>query len=108
MEHRTMLRILSLSALILAAVPALAQNPQPGSPANPTVPVAPPNGASPPPERVAPPDGTMSDRLSHQKATITPPNVDPGMKVSPPNSRATMPVIPPPGSAGGNGSVVPK
>jgi hypothetical protein len=102
-----MLRILSLSVLILTAAPALAQNPQPAPPTNPTVPVAPPNAASPPPERIVPPDGTMSDRLSQKKGTITPPNVDPGMKVDPPrNARPTMPVIPPPGS--GNGSVVPK
>jgi hypothetical protein len=100
-------RILLLCALILTAAPALAQNPLPASPANPTVPMAPPNGASPPPERIVPPDGSMSDRLSHQKGTITPPNVDPGMKVNPPrDSRTTTPVIPPPGS--GNGSVVPK
>jgi hypothetical protein len=102
-----MLRILSLTALILTAAPALAQNQQPVPPSNPTVPVAPPNGTSPPPERIVPPDGNMSDRLSQQKGTITPPNVDPGMKVRPPpNSGATTPVIPPPGS--GNGSVVPK
>jgi hypothetical protein len=104
-----MLRIVSLIALIVAAAPALAQNPQAASPANPTVPVAPPNAASPPPEKIAPPDGTMSERLSQKKGTITPPNVDPGMAVRPPgNTTASMPVIPPPGSAGGNGSVVPK
>ena len=79
-----MLRALSLTALILVAAPAMAQNPQPTSPTNPTVPVAPPNAASPPPEQIAPPDGTLSNRLSQQKGTITPPNVDPGMTVSPP------------------------
>ena len=104
-----MLRALSITALILVAAPAMAQNPQPTSPTNPTVPVAPPNSASPPPEKIAPPDGTLSDRLSQQKGTITPPNVDPGMTVSPPaHSGATTPVIPPPGSPGGNPSVVPK
>jgi hypothetical protein len=104
-----MLRTLSITALILAAAPAMAQNPQPTSPTNPTVPLAPPNSASPPPEKSAPPDGTLSNRLSQQKGTITPPNVDPGMTVSPPaHSSATTPVIPPPGSPGGNPSVVPK
>jgi hypothetical protein len=104
-----MLRVLSLTALILAATPALAQNPQPGSPANPTVPVAPPNAPSPPPEKIAPATGDMSGKLSQQKGTITPPNVDPGMTVTPPrNSGAAMPVITPPGSSGGNGSVTPK
>lgn len=104
-----MLRTLSVTALILIAAPAMAQNPQPTSPTNPTVPVAPPNAPSPPPEKIAPADENMSDRLSRQKGTITPPNVDPGMTVSPPaQSRAAMPVIPPPGSPGGNPSVVPK
>jgi hypothetical protein len=40
---------------------------------------------------------------------ITPPaNVDPGMKKSPPPSGDTMPVVPPPGTPGGNPSVKPK
>jgi hypothetical protein len=109
-----MLRMLSLTALILVAAPALAQNPQPTSPTNPTVPVAPPAAPSPPPEKIAPlsgnpGSGNLSNRLSQQKGMVTPPNVDPGMTVSPPrNSSATTPVIPPPGSPGGNGSVVPK
>jgi hypothetical protein len=109
-----MLRMLSLTTLILVAAPALAQNPQPTSPTNPTVPVAPPAAPSPPPEKIAPlsgnpGSGNLSNRLSQQKGMVTPPNVDPGMTVSPPrNSSATTPVIPPPGSPGGNGSVVPK
>jgi hypothetical protein len=128
-ENRTMPRTLSLTALILtatvaSAAPALAQNPQPASPANPTVPMAPPNAPSPPPERIAPPSGNtlggtsssgstgrgdLSNRLSRQQGTITPPNIDPGMQVSPPrNGSATTPVIPPPGSPGGNRSVIPK
>jgi hypothetical protein len=95
-------------ALILAAAPALAQNPQATSPANPTVPIAPPNSPSPPPEKIAPPSGNLSDRLSQQKGTIAPSNVDPHMMVKPPRNNSSMPVIPPPGSSGGNGSVVPK
>lgn len=103
-----MLRALSLTGLVLVATPALAQNPQMTSPANPTVPVAPPNAPSTPPEKIAPPSGDMSGKLSQQKGTITPPNVDPGMMVKPPaTSGSTMPVIPPPGSAG-KGSVTPK
>jgi hypothetical protein len=103
-----MLRTLSLTALLLAAVPALAQNPQTAAPENPTVPIAPPTAASPPPEKIAPADGNLSNRLSQQKGTITPPNVDPGMRVAPQKDSSTMPVIPPPGSPGGNKSVVPK
>jgi hypothetical protein len=101
--------MLTLTALIMAAAPALAQNPQPTSPENPTVPVAPSSSASPPPEKIAPSDDNLSGRLSQQKGTITPPNVDPGMMVKPPrDDSSTMPVIPPPGSPGGNRSVVPK
>jgi hypothetical protein len=108
-DTHTMLRTVLLTASIFAATPALAQNPQPTSPVNPTVPVAPPNAPSPPPEKIAPPSGTMSDQLSQRKGMISPPNVDPGMMVRPPrDATTTTPVIPPPGSPGGNRSVVPK
>ncbi|HEY4044806.1 MAG TPA: hypothetical protein VGM32_23575 [Rhodopila sp.] len=104
-----MLRMLSVTALLLIGTQAVAQNPQPTAPTNPTVPMAPPNAPSPPPEKIAPPDGDLSSRLSQQKGTIKPPNVDPGMTVTPPpRSGAKTPVIPPPGSPGGNPSVVPK
>lgn len=97
---------------LLLATPALAQNPQVAPPTNPSPSVAPPNAASPPPERIAPGAGgpnTMSDRLSQQRGTIQPPSVDPGMTVAPPRTgAATTPVIPPPGSPGGNQRVVPK
>ena len=122
-------RPLSLTAVILTAVvasaaSALAQNPQPASPTNPTVPMAPPNAPAPPPEKIAPPSGPLSsgpsssgstgrgdlsNRLSRQQGTIAPPNIDPGMQVTPPrDGSATTPVIPPPGSPGGNRSVIPK
>lgn len=109
-----MLRDFSMTALILTpliVVPtlALAQNPQPAAPADPSVHVAPPNVGSTPPEKIAPANGNLSSQLSQQKGTIAPPNVDPGMTVRPPaNGSATTPVIPPPGSPGGNRSVVPK
>jgi hypothetical protein len=73
------------------------------------VPMAPPNAASPPPEQIAPPNGTMSHRLSQQGGTIKPRDVDPGMTVAPQRTgSASTPVIPPPGSPGGDQSVVPK
>lgn len=100
--------ILALIALIAAAGPAPAQTSPPNALTNPNAPVAPPSAAAPP-EQIAPPAGSMSDRLSQQRGSITPPSVDPGMTVAPSQSgRATMPVIPPPGSPGGNQSVVPK
>ena len=110
-----MMRTVSLSALLLVATPALAQNPQQTSPTNPTVPMAPPSAPSPPPEKIAPAapnpsGGNLSNRLSRQKGTITPPNVDPGLTVKPPSTGAgtRTPVIRPPGSPGGNPSVIPK
>jgi hypothetical protein len=97
-----MLRNIFLAGFVLAAGPVLAQSPQ----SNPTVPSVPPPAASTtPPEKIAPADGSAStsNRLSQQKGTITPPNVDPGMTVTPPrDGSATTPVIPPPAS------VVPK
>lgn len=112
-----MLRTLRLTALLMMAAPTLmmfgapasAQSPRPAPPSNPVAPVPPPSAATPPPEKVAPPDRDLSNTLSKQKGTITPPNVDPGMMVTPPrDGSATTPVIPPPGSPGGNRSVVPK
>jgi hypothetical protein len=106
-----MKRLLFCSALVLAAVSAQAQTSQPTLRDNPTVPVAPQNAPSVPPERIAPSGGaTLSDRLSKGRGTVAPPkNVDPGMTVSPsPGTAGSMPVIPPPGSPGGNRSVVPK
>lgn len=106
-----MKRLLFCSALIVGSAAAHAQNPQSASPENPSVPVAPQNAPSAPPEQIAPSgrNGTLSEQLSKQRGTVRPPNVDPGMTVSPaPSAGGRMPVIPPPGSLGGNSSVVPK
>ena len=102
-------RILALTAL-LATTPALGQSPQTGAPTNPVVPVAPPSPSTTPPEKIAPESNDLSNTLSRQRGTIAPPgNVDPGMTVSPPRTgTGTTPVIPPPGSPGGNGAVIPK
>ena len=91
-----------------------AQNPQPAAPheAHPTV--APPNAPAPPPEQIAPADPTpgntsLSRKLSRNQGTLQPPAVDPGINVPvPPQSQGTMPVIPPPGSPGGDQKIVPK
>jgi hypothetical protein len=108
------------SVLMLAAASAQAQNPGAAAPENPTVPMAPQNAPAAPPERIAPhpgvaapspraDSGTLSDQLSKKQGTVAPPNVDPGMTVGPSTGSAgRMPVIPPPGSPGGNSSVVPK
>jgi hypothetical protein len=49
----------------------------------------------------------LSDKLAQSNGVICPPNVDPGMKAPTPNA-GKMPVIPPPGSPGGNPRVQPK
>jgi hypothetical protein len=114
---RSLAVLLCLGAA-LAASPAGAQNPQPAPPGVTTPPTAPPSSPSPPPEKIAPPgkdalgthgNRTLSDKLARQQGTLQPPHaVDPGMARQPPQAQGTMPVIPPPGSPGGNQQVVPK
>jgi len=96
---------------------AAAQNPQPAPPQDTHAPVAPPSASQPPPEQIAPGSGsstdtpgtTLSDKLSKQQGTLQPPAVDPGIQAPLPHSaQGTMPVIPPPGSPGGNQKVQPK
>jgi hypothetical protein len=80
-----------ISGCGIAAVPEVFGAEQP---ANPT----------PPPE-----SGTSSPDLSRSGGIITPPaDVDPAMKRTPPPSSARTPVIPPPGTPGGDQSVKPK
>jgi hypothetical protein len=50
---------------------------------------------------------TLSDKLDQGGGVICPPNVDPGIKVPAPET-GKMPVIPPPGSPGGDPKVRPK
>jgi hypothetical protein len=58
---------------------------------------------------VPPASGTSSSDLSRSGGVVTPPTeVDPAIKRTPPPSGARMPVIPPPGSPGGDQSVKPK
>jgi hypothetical protein len=58
----------------------------------------------------AAPDSNPSDKLSQSRGVITPnQDVDPKMQVRPPDPGPTStPVIPPPGSPGGDPNVVPK
>lgn len=58
---------------------------------------------------VPPASGATSSDLSRSGGVVTPPaGVDPEMKQTPPPTGATMPVIPPPGTPGGNPAVKPK
>jgi hypothetical protein len=49
----------------------------------------------------------LSDKLARSDGVLCPPNVDPGIHTPPPGGGRT-PVIPPPGSPGGDPSVQPK
>ena len=107
----------ALLAGIAAHGAAVAQNPQPAPPNEEHPTMAPPNSPQPLPEQIAPgarsPDttggGSLSERLSRQQGTLQPPAVDPGIRVpAPSETRNTMPVIPPPGTPGGDQKVVPK
>ena len=107
-----------LGGLAAVALPGVgsAQNPQPAPPSQTQTQVAPPNSPSPPPEQIRPadPNGapggqTLSDKLSRQKGTLQPPAIDPGIrKPVPQRGAGAMPVIPPPGTPGGDQRVVPK
>ena len=58
--------------------------------------------------------GSLSDQLNRSKGVITPPaavsNADPGIVKPPPDTgtTTTMPMIPPPGTPGGDPNVQPK
>src|SRR5690242_10229655 len=55
------------------------------------------------------PGTNLSERLDRSQGVIAPPqNVDPAMRVVPPSTSDKIPVIPPPGSPGGNPHVVQK
>jgi hypothetical protein len=50
-------------------------------------------------------DQSLSERLDRSDGVIRPRNVDPEMRVPPPASADKMPVVPPPGSPGGDSSL---
>jgi len=105
---------MGIFCVMVAAVPAGAQiNP----PANPSGPAAQPRPCSndqrlrtSPEEANAPRDPSrqnLSDQLSRNEGVLCPPDVDPEIEAPTPQSGRT-PVIPPPGSPGGNPAVRPK
>jgi hypothetical protein len=116
MTRRTRRLLFGLLACVASQCLAAAQNPQPAPPQEAHPPVAPPSASQPPPEKIAPADrtagtagnATLSDKLSRQQGMLQPPAVDPGIRAPTPQSQGTMPVIPPPGTAGGDQKVVPK
>ena len=93
------LGVLLCAGLVLAPFGAsYAQNPQPAAPGVTHLPVALPSAPTPPPEK-----------LAQQNGTLQPPETgDRGTVMKPKQGAGTMPVIPPPGTKGGNQRVVPK
>lgn len=109
-----------LAAIVLASLlawPAHGQAPNAGQPGSapcsphqlPGSPGTPPAGTTGGTEGVEPPPSNLSDRLARSDGVICPPpNVDPQMRLPTPEVGTNMPVIPPPGSPGGDPSVRPK
>jgi hypothetical protein len=89
--YRTWLIVATLAGLGASAIAAERPAEQPNQPVEP------------------PAIGSSSSDLSRSGGVIRPPaDVDPQMKQMPPSSGDRMPVIPPPGTPGGNPSVKPK
>jgi hypothetical protein len=89
--RRTWLIVATLAGLGASAIAAERPAEQPNQPVEP------------------PAIGSSSSDLGRSGGVIRPPaDVDPQMKQMPPSSGDRMPVIPPPGTPGGNPSVKPK
>jgi hypothetical protein len=68
-----------------------------------------PGAAQPTAPAVPPASGTSSSDLNRSGGVITPPaDIDPDIKRHPPSTETPMPIIPPPGTPGGNPAVKPK
>jgi hypothetical protein len=110
---------LFLSCVLMAAseVASAQAPPTPAPPPAQTVPPTPANGCAPmPPRGTVAPEGTttgqrsepLSDKLAKSDGVLCPPpGLDPEIHAPTPDA-GNMPVIPPPGSPGGNPNVRPK
>ena len=102
-------------AAVLAGVPVSASHGQTdaaprdlpgGSPRQEPIPDTPVPGSVPSQPREG---ESLSEQLSRSGGVINPPaNPDPDMAKPPPDTGSTTPVIPPPGSPGGDPSIQPK
>jgi hypothetical protein len=90
--------LIAAAAVGLGAIAALAADPdQRPAGAKPNLPITPPLS------------GTTSSDLARSGGVIAPPaDIDPLIKQMPPPSGDPMPVIPPPGTPGGDPSIKPK
>ncbi|MBW7963646.1 hypothetical protein [Bradyrhizobium sp. BR 10261] len=120
---RTTSNIIFAGLVIAAFGPAIAQAPPaPATPPQATAPPSPQHAAADcaPQDRqnrATPPDGTttgqsrepLGDKLAKSEGVLCPPaGVDPEMHAPAPSTDGKMPVIPPPGSPGGDPNVKPK
>jgi hypothetical protein len=111
------LHLAILTAALLATVPALAQtngaSPRdskacaPGAASHLKMPDTPTPQAPKMPNETTGSGGNLSDKLAASDGVLCPPNVDPDIHAPAPNV-GKRPVIPPPGSPGGNPNVQPK
>jgi hypothetical protein len=116
MKHQIGLLFSLLACMMTLPSAVGAQNLRPAPPQQIHPQLAPPNASQPPPEQIAPADRapgvpgntTLSDKLSQQQGTLKPPVVDPNQAPVPLHVQGTMPVIPPPGTPGGDPTVVRK
>jgi hypothetical protein len=111
---------LAAALLVLPAISMAQAPPKPQEPVAPRAEQLDPNACAQPDTRTTvgkggdaevqkPGDSNLSDKLARSGGVICPPqHVDPDMKAPTPRSGGTMPVIPPPGSPGGDQSVQPK
>jgi hypothetical protein len=68
-----------------------------------------PGIGQPAPPAAPPASGGSGSDLNRSGGVITPPaGIDPEIKQTPPAAGSTMPIIPPPGTPGGNPAVKPK
>jgi len=119
---RTTSNIILASLLIAASGAAIAQAPPaPATPPQATAPPSPQHATNCTPQdrpnRATAPDGTttgqsrepLGDKLAKSDGVLCPPaGVDPEMHAPAPDSGGNTPVIPPPGSPGGDPNVRPK
>ena len=120
---RTTSNIILASLVIAATAPAIAQAPPaPATPPQATAPPSPQHAAADcapqdRPNGATAPDSTttgqarepLGDKLAKSEGVLCPPaGVDPEMHAPAPSTDGKMPVIPPPGSPGGDPNVKPK
>ncbi|QQN63290.1 hypothetical protein JIR23_27810 [Bradyrhizobium diazoefficiens] len=119
---RTISNIILASLVIAASGAAIAQAPPaPATPPQATAPPSPQHAADCAPQdrpnRATAPDGTttgqsrepLGDKLAKSDGVLCPPaGIDPEMHAPAPSTGDSMPVVPPPGSPGGDPTIKPK